>query len=99
MTEDELDAALAWVEDFLRAYRAEILAMAAGRFAEGVIRYPHGPLYRKAKPELAADVAQELADAAVYAARWLELDRLQPGGRVVPGDPPSEDREPDEPRA
>lgn len=73
MTEAELDRAFIWLERFMQAYRPELIAMARGRFAEGVLRYPDGPLYRKTEPELVADVAQEIADALVYGARKIAL--------------------------
>lgn len=73
MTEAELDRAFLWLERFMRAYRLELLAMARGRFAEGVFRYPGGPLYHKTEAELVTDVAEEIADALVYAARKLAL--------------------------
>lgn len=73
MTEAELDRAFIWLECFMRAYRPELLAMARGRFAEGVLRYPDAPLYRKTEAELVADVAQEIADALVYGARKIAL--------------------------
>jgi hypothetical protein len=75
MTERELETAFDFLLLFMEAYRKELIAMARGRFAEGVLRYPDGPLYRKSEPELLAETAQEIADALVYTARKLSLDK------------------------
>lgn len=73
MTPDQLRSGLRFVRLFLEEYEDEIVAIAAGRFAEGVFLYPDKPLFRKTRPELAVDIAQELADAAVYARRHLDI--------------------------
>ena len=75
LTEAELATAFTWLRQFMDAYESELVAMARGRFAEGSLRYPEGPLYRKTQNELAADIGQEIADALVYAARKLSTAR------------------------
>ena len=73
MTEAQLETAFFWLEEFMASYRNELVALARGRYALGVFRYPSGPLYRKSRDELAADIAEEVGDAIVYAARRLAL--------------------------
>lgn len=73
MTERELETAFDHLLLFMEAFRSELIAMARGRYAEGVLRYPDGPLYRKTGPELDAETAQEIADALVYMRRKLDL--------------------------
>lgn len=72
MTESELDVAFDWLRAFMDMYRSELVAMARGRFAEGTLRYPDAPLYRKTQNELAAEIGQEIADAIVYSRRKLD---------------------------
>lgn len=73
MTEDELAVAFDYLVLFMDAFRPELITMARGRYAEGVLRYPHRPLYGKTAPELDAETAQEIADALVYMRRKLDL--------------------------
>jgi len=73
MNEPEIEAAFSWLEGFMAAYRSELVALARGRYALGVFRYPAGPLYSQTRDELAGEIAEELADALVYAARRLDV--------------------------
>lgn len=62
-----------WLRDFLEEYETELISIAEGRLALGSFAFPEGPLYLKTREELAVEIAEELADAIVYAARRLEL--------------------------
>lgn len=73
MTERELETAFDHLILFMDAFRPELIAMARGRYAEGVLRYPDLPLYKKTAPELDTETAQEIADALVYTRRKLDL--------------------------
>lgn len=73
MTADQLRAAHRWLRLFLDEYEDEIIAMAVGRYALGEFLYPDRPLYAKSRAELSAEIAEELADAIVYARRRLDL--------------------------
>lgn len=73
MTERELETAFDHLLLFMEAFRSELIAMARGRYAEGVFRYPDGPLFKKSAAELDADTAQEIADALNYVRRKLDL--------------------------
>ena len=67
MTDAEASVACAWLKAFLTEYESELVDMARGRFARGSFAFPDGPLYRKTREELACELAEELADAIVYA--------------------------------
>lgn len=62
-----------WLRCFLEEYETELITIAEGRLALGSFAFPEGPLYLKTREELAVEIAEELADAIVYAARRLEL--------------------------
>lgn len=73
MTDAEASVACAWLRAFLSEYEPELIDIARGRLALGTFAFPDGPLYRKTREELAVEIAEELADAIVYADRRLEL--------------------------
>lgn len=73
MTDEQLREAFEWLRGWMMMYYPELLSLAAGRYAEGVFRYPERPLYAKSEAEVTVDLAQEIADAIVYAARKIEL--------------------------
>ena len=67
MTDAEASVAIAWLKAFLTEYESELIDVAQGRLALGAFAFPDGPLYRKTREELACELAEELADAIVYA--------------------------------
>ena len=67
MTDAEASVAIAWLKAFLTEYESELTTIAQGRLALGSFAFPGGPLYRKTREELACELAEELADAIVYA--------------------------------
>jgi|DewCreStandDraft_4_1066084.scaffolds.fasta_scaffold31704_3 hypothetical protein len=67
------EAAVDWLRAFLDEYRVELLALARGRHVLGHFRYGDRLMYEYDRDRLAAEIAEELADAIVYAARRLAL--------------------------
>ena len=80
MTQQEAEAALTWLRAFLDCYEPELLALARGRYALGCFLYPTGPMFKKSRDELAADIAEEIADAIVYASQRLATDCMKRQG-------------------
>jgi hypothetical protein len=67
------EAAVTWVLEFLDEYRDELIHLARGRQVLGHFLYGDKLMYEYDRPRLAAEIAEELADAIVYAARRLDL--------------------------
>ncbi len=67
------DAAVTWVIGFLEEYREPLIHLARGRQVAGHFLYGDRLMYEFDRDRLAAEIAEELADAIVYAARRLGL--------------------------
>lgn len=70
----EADAAVTWLLAFLDEYREELIHLARGRQVLGHFLYADTLMYEYDARRLAAEIAEELADAIVYAARRLDLN-------------------------
>jgi hypothetical protein len=67
------EAAVTWVLEFLEEYRDELIHLARGRQVSGHFLYGDKLMYEYDRARLATEIAEELADAIVYAARRLDL--------------------------
>lgn len=67
------DAAVTWLASFLEEYREPLIHLARGRQVAGHFLYGDRLMYEYDRDRLAAEIAEELADAIVYAARRLGL--------------------------
>jgi hypothetical protein len=67
------DAGLAWVVGFAESHADELLTLARARHITGHWVHGEGKLFEYDRGRLAKEVAEELADAIVYAARRLAL--------------------------
>jgi hypothetical protein len=67
------DAAVAWLAAFIEEYREPLIHLARGRQVSGHFLYGDRLMYEFDRDRLAAEIAEELADAIVYAARRLDL--------------------------
>lgn len=67
-------AAVSWLIAFLTEYEDALIHLARGRQVSGHFLYGDKLMYEFDRPRLAAEIAEELADAIVYAARRLDLD-------------------------
>lgn len=70
----QADAAVTWLENFLYEYREPLMVLARGRQVAGHFLYGDRLMYEFDRDRLAAEIAEELADAIVYAARRLDLE-------------------------
>lgn len=61
-----------WVALFLEQDQERIIALAEDRYELGKELYPDRPLYSKTRDQLEQEIAEELADALVYARRRLD---------------------------
>ena len=66
-------AAVSWLGAFLEEYREPLIHLARGRQVAGHFRYRDRLMYEYDRDRLGAEIAEELADAIVYAARRLDL--------------------------
>ena len=71
--DSQADAAVTWLIAFLDEYRPELVHLARGRQVLGHFMYGDRLMYEYDRARLAAEIAEELADAIVYAARRLDL--------------------------
>lgn len=67
-------AAVRWLALFLEEYEDSLIHLARGRQVLGHFLYGDTLMYEFDRKRLAAEIAEELADAIVYAARRLDLD-------------------------
>lgn len=71
--DDSADAAVTWLITFLEEYREPLIHLARGRQVAGHFLYGDRLMYEWDRERLAAEIAEELADGIVYAARRLGL--------------------------
>ena len=69
-------AAVRYLIDWLRDDPEPLLAMARGRHAEGHYRYGDSLMFEYGQEELAAEAAQEVADAICYLSLRLRRDEI-----------------------
>ena len=67
------DEAVTWLIAFLEEYREPLIHLARGRQVSGHFLYGDRLMYEYDRDRLAAEIAEELADAIVYGARRLDL--------------------------
>lgn len=67
-------AAVRWLCLFLEEYEEPLIHLARGRQVSGHFLYGDELMYEFDRRRLAAEIAEELADAIVYGARRLDLD-------------------------
>lgn len=67
------DAAVTWLVNFLEDYREPLIHLGRGRQVSGHFLYGDKLMYEFDRERLAAEIAEELADAIVYAARRLDI--------------------------
>ncbi len=67
------EPAVDWLLAFLAEYREALIHLGRGRQVRGHFEYQDKRLYEFGPERLAAEIAEELADAIVYAARRLDL--------------------------
>ena len=67
------DASVTWLIAFLEEYREPLIHLARGRQVAGHFLYGDRLMYAFDRDRLAAEIAEELADAIVYGARRLDL--------------------------
>lgn len=70
----EAPAAVRWLIAFLEEYEEALIHLARGRQVRGHFEFGDKLMYEYSRERLAAEIAEELADAIVYAARRLDLD-------------------------
>lgn len=67
------DDSVTWLIAFLEQYREPLIHLARGRQVAGHFLYGDRLMYEYDRDRLAAEIAEELADAIVYGARRLDL--------------------------
>lgn len=67
------EAGVRWLVTFLEEYEGALIHLARGRQVAGHFLYGDRLMYEFDRDRLAAEIAEELADAIVYASRRLDL--------------------------